>query len=167
MTSVHTTLSELMRQPVGSTCLYQTPLPNAYHASINSIAIHAGGAVCIEPLFAIDLVTKDVIDICRVTVERSANKQTVFKASTVHFCAPYAVLVRCKKGTSCLYEDFGKTNKIYAAAEDINAKIKITLYHTIDIQRGTTQRMHRVEVIKQGDPYIIETVRSAPFKNFL
>ena len=167
MVNVHTTLSDLIRHPKGTTCLYQTPSTFAFHSEALSIAKRAGGIICLEPLFAINLNTKEIIDICRVTVEQSGDEQLQFKPSSVHICAPYSVLVRCKPGTSVLYEDMGKINKIYDASISADAVVKATLLYAIDLQRGVNKPIHHIEVIKQGRPYQRNTIKAAHYQKFL
>ena len=168
MTTVHTTLIELIRAPVGSTCLYETPRPMAFQSVATKMARDSLGDVCIEPLLALEMDTNKIINICRVTVTQRGQPQATSKAARVNFCAPYGVLARCRVGTSCLYENLNKhdTPNVHNPARKAGGKIKLALYYVIDIKRETTKPIYRVEVIKQGKPYDLATPDSITYKNF-
>ena len=155
-TTVETTLPDLLRYPRGSTCLYLTPDTFAFQASAHTMARRAGGSVHIEPLIALNLKTDEIIDITRITVNKSAKPPGQFKAATINFCAPPGTLARCQKGTAALYEKNrgGKhTNAIEKNFYNCGAKPKTTMYHVIDIRRGITYPICKVVVAKRGRPY--------------
>ena len=152
MNYVPTTLSNLLRMKKGSTCLYQTSNQQSLSRTAASITSRGDGKVVVIPLFAVDLVKNKIIKLCRVIVLKRSLPPEINLASKINFCAPPPILARCKVGTSCLYESMNHSG-ISGAIVTSSARFSVQTLHLIDIHRGTSNTILRVQVVKQGTPY--------------
>ncbi len=150
--SVHTTLPDLLRHPVGACCLYPCDRPLDFRSTAMSMAQRGGGRVCVESLLALSLTKQSLFSLSRVTVVKRCPQPENIKLATVNFCAPARILARCRPKTIALYENVGRIG-VNKSANRCGAIFKAQKYHLIDLTRQITKPIFRVEVVKPGTRY--------------
>ncbi len=162
-----TTLANLVRQPRGSCCLYLRQDDFSFQSTASSLAIRAGGRVFVESLLAVELNSKTIFPIARVTVEKTCREPKKHKSATSNFCAPIQILCRCRVGTVALYEDVTDPTRLTDTSCKTGGKATRRICHIIDIRRGITKPMYYVEVIKRSRPFKHTHKEHLHYENYL